>query len=151
MLPMGPVELLALLLAMTLSAGHMNAKCSTWIYRGFVVSDDVIHNGADRAVPLQPLEQALITEPAQLPVAQLARSCLHIPHQLLLHNSIAFVRAQMPDTSVNRVERTSLTRCSWTWSCTELEMTGIPNLGRPLLVQHRRQAGRFLVGISYAV
>ena len=72
MLPMGPVELPALLMAMPLFVGHKNAECSTWIYRGFIVSDDVIHNGANRVVPLQPLEQALITEPAQLPVAQLA-------------------------------------------------------------------------------
>ena len=54
----------------------------------------------------------------------------------------------MPDTNVNQVECTSLTRCSLTWSCPELEMTGIPNLGCPMLVKHRRQEGRFLVGIT---
>ena len=57
----------------------------TWIDRAVEVSNDLVYNGAHRPVSLQPLEEALISEPAQLPMAQLPGSYLYIPHHLHLH------------------------------------------------------------------
>ena len=49
------------------------------------VRKDLIHNRGHSPVPLQPLEEALIPEPAELPVTQLPGSRLYIPHHLHLH------------------------------------------------------------------
>ena len=51
------------------------------------VRKNLIHNGFHRPVSLQPLEEALIPEPAQLPVAQLPGSGLYVPHRLHLHST----------------------------------------------------------------
>ena len=59
----------------------------TWIDRAVKVSNDLVYNGAHRSVSLQPLEEALISEPTQLPMAQLPGSYLYIAHHLHLHRT----------------------------------------------------------------
>ena len=63
----------------------MGVQRRTWIDRAVKVSNDLVYNGAHRSVSLQPLEESLISEPAQLPMAQLPGSYLYIAHHLHLH------------------------------------------------------------------
>ena len=56
----------------------------TWIHRAAAVSNNLIHDRVRWPIPLQPLKEALVPEPAQLPVAQLPGSCLNVPHHLNL-------------------------------------------------------------------
>ena len=60
----------------------------TWVRGAAAVSNNLIHNRVHRPISLQPLEEALVPEPAQLPVAQLPGSCLHVPHHLNLQADV---------------------------------------------------------------
>jgi len=63
----------------------MGVRRHTWIDRAVEVSDDLVYNGSHRPLSFQPLVEALVSEPAQLPMAQLPGSYLYIPHHLHLH------------------------------------------------------------------
>ena len=80
----------------------------TWIHRAAKVSNDLIHNRAHWPISLQPLEETLVPEPAQLSVAQLPRSCLDVPHHLNL-KGVGTLSSNQPE-GTDLVLRTAQTK-----------------------------------------